>query len=138
MCSSDLNASLMVIENSERLGLSQLHQLRGRIGRGSQESSCIFLYKAPLSKVAYKRLSIMRNTNDGFEIAREDLALRGPGEVFGTQQTGLMQFKIADLPRDEYMLPKVRQAAEQLLHDPIAVQSLIERWVGQSARYWEA
>ena len=133
------NASLMVIENSERLGLSQLHQLRGRIGRGSQESSCIFLYKAPLSKVAHKRLSIMRNTNDGFEIAREDLALRGPGEVFGTQQSGLMQFKIADLPRDEYLLPKVRKAAEQLLHEhPVAVQSLIERWVGQSARYWEA
>jgi len=133
------NASLMVIENSERLGLSQLHQLRGRIGRGTQESSCLFMYSAPLSKLAYKRLNILRTTNDGFQIAREDLAIRGPGEVFGTQQTGLMQFKIADLPRDEYILPKVKQAAEQLLNEhPLATQFLIERWVGHTVKYWEA
>ncbi len=133
------NASLMVIENSERLGLSQLHQLRGRVGRGSIKSSCIFMYSAPLSKLAYKRLNIMRTTNDGFEIAREDMNLRGAGEVFGTQQTGLMQLKIADLPRDEYILPKVKQAAELLLDKyPQASQSIIERWVGQSTQYWEA
>lgn len=133
------NASLMVIENSERLGLSQLHQLRGRVGRGSIESSCLFMYSAPLSKLAYKRLNIMRTTNDGFEIAREDMNLRGAGEVFGTQQTGLMQLKIADFPRDEYILPKVKQAAELLLDKyPQASQSIIERWVGQSTQYWEA
>ncbi|NOX42925.1 MAG: ATP-dependent DNA helicase RecG [Gammaproteobacteria bacterium] len=133
------NASLMLIENTERLGLSQLHQLRGRIGRGTIESSCIFMYSPPLSKLAYKRLSIIRSTNDGFEIAREDMNLRGPGEVFGTQQTGLMQLKIAELPRDEYILPKVKEAAEYLLEKyPQASHSLIERWVGQSTQYWEA
>lgn len=133
------NASVMVIENSERLGLSQLHQLRGRIGRGGQSSSCIFMYSAPLTHVATKRLSVMRQTNDGFEIARQDMTMRGPGEVLGTQQTGLMQFRIADLPRDEYLLPKVSQAAEHMLEKfPAASQSIINRWIGYSARYWEA
>jgi len=90
------NASLMIIENAERLGLAQLHQLRGRVGRGDKQSSCVLMYRAPLSQMARQRLAVLRNTNDGFEIARQDLELRGPGEVLGTRQTGMLQFRIAD------------------------------------------
>ena len=109
------NASLMVIENAERMGLAQLHQLRGRVGRGSAESTCVLLYRAPLTEVARERLGVMRSTNDGFEISRRDLELRGPGEMLGTRQTGLMQMRVADLVRDADLLPQVQQAAELML-----------------------
>ena len=94
------NASLMIIENAERLGLAQLHQLRGRVGRGSAASSCVLLYQSPLSALARQRLETMRQTNDGFVIAEKDLELRGPGELLGTRQTGLAAFRVADLARD--------------------------------------
>ncbi|MGB1109050.1 MAG: ATP-dependent DNA helicase RecG [Gammaproteobacteria bacterium] len=132
------NASLMVIENAERLGLSQLHQLRGRVGRGSDESSCVLFYKPPLSDGAKARLTIMRETNDGFAIAEEDLKIRGPGEVLGTRQTGAMQFRIADLGRDAHLLPAVRHAADSIVREnQQLVPSLTRRWVGEDARYGE-
>ena len=109
------NASLMIIENAERLGLSQLHQLRGRVGRGSQSSHCVLLYSPPISGNGSARLKIMRETNDGFKIAEKDLELRGPGEVLGTRQTGDMQLHIADLQRDAHMLPQIKHLAENLL-----------------------
>jgi ATP-dependent DNA helicase RecG len=130
------NASLMIIENAERLGLSQLHQLRGRVGRGSTESSCVLMYHPPLGENGRKRLTAMRETTDGFEIARIDLELRGPGEVLGTRQTGEMQFRIADLLRDQAMVPEVQQAARRLLKEyPDHVQPLITRWLGQTQDY---
>ncbi len=130
------NASLMIVENAERLGLSQLHQLRGRVGRGSAQSSCVLMYRAPLSKMARKRLAVMRESNDGFEIARQDLELRGPGEVLGTRQTGMMAFRIADLLRDRPLVDKVEAAAEQLLDKyPERVGSIIRRWLGHAPRY---
>lgn len=106
------NASLMIIENPERLGLAQLHQLRGRVGRGSAASHCVLLYHPPLSQIGRERLGIMRETSDGFVIAEKDLELRGPGEMLGTRQTGLLQFKVADLMRDADLLPAVRDAAQ--------------------------
>jgi len=125
------NASLMIIENAERLGLSQLHQLRGRVGRGQAQSSCILLYQPPLSAGARERLGIMRATNDGFVIARKDLELRGAGEVLGTRQTGLAEFRIADLSRDEDLLDAVSEVADRLLSgDEEAVSGLIARWIG--------
>lgn len=124
------NASLMIIENAERFGLSQLHQLRGRVGRGSAESFCVLLYQQPLSKTARERLAIMRETTDGFKIAEKDLQLRGPGEVLGAKQSGLIQMKIADLIRDSYLLPAVQQAASQIQNDHIL--SLIDRWICDS------
>jgi len=130
------NASLMVIENAERLGLAQLHQLRGRVGRGSHSSSCVLLYRAPLSPKARDRLSVMRETNDGFEIARHDLEQRGPGEVLGTRQTGEVEMRIADLLRDQVLLPAVEQTAKKLMADyPGHVPPLIRRWVGDATRY---
>ncbi|HET7673926.1 MAG TPA: ATP-dependent DNA helicase RecG, partial [Gammaproteobacteria bacterium] len=130
------NASLMIIENAERLGLAQLHQLRGRVGRGSAESSCVLLYRGPLSKTARARLTAMRETTDGFEIARRDLALRGPGEMLGTRQTGLLQLKIADIVRDEALLPWVQRAAETMIsHYPERIAPLIRRWLGDAGRY---
>jgi ATP-dependent DNA helicase RecG len=130
------NASLMIVENAERLGLAQLHQLRGRVGRGSDESSCVLLYRGRLSAAARARLNAMRETTDGFEIARRDLALRGPGEVLGTRQTGTLQLKIADLARDETLLPWVRRVAGQVLtHHPERIASLIDRWIGDGGRY---
>jgi ATP-dependent DNA helicase RecG len=127
------NASLMIIENPERLGLAQLHQLRGRVGRGSRHSSCVLLYQAPLSVNARERLAVLRETNDGFEIARRDMELRGPGEVLGTRQTGEMQFHIADLLRDESLLEVVETAAGELLAScPENVTPLIRRWLGQA------
>ena len=132
------NASLMIVENAERLGLSQLHQLRGRVGRGSEKSSCVLMYQAPLSRNAKTRLTVMRETNDGFVIAQKDLELRGPGEVLGTRQTGMMEFHIADLLRDEALLEPVERMAEQLLqHYPDHVQPLIRRWLGQAVQYGE-
>ena len=130
------NASLMVIENAERMGLAQLHQLRGRVGRGSVESTCVLLYQAPLSPVARERLGVMRDTNDGFEVARRDLELRGPGELLGTRQTGLMQLKVADLLRDADLLPGVQQAAALMLAGPRAnIAALLRRWIGEGGRF---
>lgn len=130
------NASLIIIENAERLGLAQLHQLRGRVGRGAAASACVLLYHAPLSQQARLRLAALRETNDGFEIARRDLEQRGPGEVLGTRQTGLTQLRIADLQRDQALLPKVIHAAQVLMeHYPQHVDALIARWVGKSISY---
>ena len=130
------NASLMVIENAERLGLSQLHQLRGRIGRGKHGGSCVLLYQAPLSRNARERIATLRETNDGFVIAERDLALRGAGEVLGTQQAGEAQFKIADLARDTHLLDNVKAAAEYLQnHSQEAIPTLIQRWRGSSSKY---
>jgi ATP-dependent DNA helicase RecG len=130
------NATLMVIENAERMGLAQLHQLRGRVGRGQHASSCLLMYRSPLSPLARERLAVMRDTNDGFEVARRDLELRGPGELLGTRQTGLAQMRVADLSRDADLLPRVQIAAETLLRDwPLHVAPLIRRWVGHAEQY---
>ncbi|GAB2564634.1 ATP-dependent DNA helicase RecG [Dyella jejuensis] len=133
------NASLMVIENSERLGLAQLHQLRGRVGRGALASNCVLLYQPPLGQLARERLQVMRETNDGFRIAEKDLELRGPGEVLGTRQTGQLSFRMADLARDAHLLPAVQHVGEQMLaqHAERAGR-LIERWIGGAARYAHA
>ncbi|WP_355660621.1 ATP-dependent DNA helicase RecG [Halomonas salifodinae] len=128
------NASLMIIENPERLGLSQLHQLRGRVGRGATESFCVLLYHPPLSAHSRERLAVMRETTDGFRIAEKDLELRGPGEVLGTRQTGLAQMKIADLERDQDLLDSVTELAKALLEQaPEASDPLIHRWLGDEA-----
>ncbi|KRE85563.1 ATP-dependent DNA helicase RecG [Rhodanobacter sp. Soil772] len=133
------NASLMVIENSERLGLAQLHQLRGRVGRGAVASNCVLLYQPPLGQLARERLQVMRDTNDGFRIAEKDLELRGPGEVLGTRQTGQLSFRIADLTRDAHLLPAVQQVGEHMLAEhPRQTAQLIERWIGGAARYAHA
>ena len=133
------NASLMIIENPERLGLAQLHQLRGRVGRGALESHCVLMYQTPLSANARQRLGVMRESNDGFLIARKDLELRGAGEVLGTRQTGEMQFRIADLVRDEALLEDVRQAARSILqHYPERVAPLVKRWIGGREQYIDA
>ena len=130
------NASIMIIENSERLGLSQLHQLRGRVGRGSEESFCLLLYKAPLSQQGKERLQIMKDTNDGFKIAEKDLEIRGPGEVLGTRQTGDMQFRIADLMRDQDLVPQAKQLAQNIIeHHPESIDPLIQRWLGSATEY---
>ena len=130
------NASLMIVENAERLGLAQLHQLRGRVGRGATASSCVLLYQPPLSAMARQRLDVLRRTGDGFVIAEEDLKLRGPGELLGTRQTGLAAFRIADLARDADLLPGVHRLAERLLDSaPQLADKVIARWVGGAARY---
>ncbi len=133
------NSSLMVIENPERLGLAQLHQLRGRVGRGSVASFCVLLYKAPLSKTATKRLAVLRESNDGFVIAEKDLEIRGAGELLGTRQTGLALLKIADLVRDGYLIPEIKQQAYLLSRQqPECAQALIQRWLGNKERYSNA
>jgi ATP-dependent DNA helicase RecG len=133
------NASLMIIENAERLGLSQLHQLRGRVGRGSESSHCVLLYQPPISGNSAARLKIMRETNDGFKIAEKDLEIRGPGEVLGTRQTGDMQLHIADLQRDAHLLPEVKEMALWLLENHAGnVDPLITRWLGHSEQYGQA
>ena len=130
------NASLMIIENAERLGLSQLHQLRGRVGRGSQASSCVLLYQPPLSQMAKQRLETMRQTSDGFVIAEKDLELRGPGELLGTRQTGLVDFRIADLARDADLLPEVHRIGEMLVREvPEVADAVVQRWIGGAVRY---
>ena len=130
------NATLMVVENAERMGLAQLHQLRGRVGRGAQASSCVLLYKPPLSDLARDRLQVLRATNDGFAVAQKDLELRGPGEVLGTRQTGIMQLRVADLLRDADLLPQVIEISEQLLATaPDSVEPLIRRWIRGEADY---
>jgi ATP-dependent DNA helicase RecG len=133
------NASLMVIENAERMGLAQLHQLRGRVGRGSVESTCVLLYQSPMSAIARERLAVLRQTNDGFEVARRDLELRGPGELLGTRQTGLMQLRVADLTRDADLLPDVQRAAALMLDGPRSnIAGLVGRWVGAGERFRNA
>lgn len=133
------NASLIIIENPERLGLAQLHQLRGRVGRGNIASHCVLLYHAPLSHTAQKRLGVLRDSNDGFVIAERDLEIRGPGEVLGTKQTGLAEFKIADLTRDKQTLNQVRPIAQQMLSQyPQYVDPLIQRWLGNKTNYAQA
>jgi ATP-dependent DNA helicase RecG len=130
------NASLMVIENAERMGLAQLHQLRGRVGRGVHQSNCVLLYRAPLSAMARARLATIRDSNDGFRIARRDLELRGPGEWLGRRQTGLAQLRIADLARDADLLTDVRAAARVMLEtDPERVAALRQRWIGEREQY---
>ena len=130
------NASVMVIDNAERMGLAQLHQLRGRVGRGSHESTCVLLYRAPLSEMARARLAALRDSNDGFVIAQRDLELRGPGELLGTRQTGLAQLRVADLVRDADLLPQVRAAAAKLESaHPAACTALIARWIGAGEQY---
>lgn len=135
------NASLMVIENAERLGLAQLHQLRGRVGRGASQSFCVLLYQMPLSHLAKARLSAMKETSDGFIIAQRDLAIRGPGEVLGTRQTGLLTWRIADLERDQALLPEVERVATQWLaqqslgQQSALIQPLLARWLGEEVHY---
>ncbi|NPA72713.1 MAG: ATP-dependent DNA helicase RecG [Gammaproteobacteria bacterium] len=133
------NASLMIIENAERLGLAQLHQLRGRVGRGDLQSHCVLLYQSPLSQTGKARLNIMRETTDGFRIAEEDLKIRGPGEVLGTKQTGGLQFRIADLKRDSEWVPIAKEWADILIHNhPGLIESLQARWIGQKIDYQHA
>ena len=130
------NASLMIIENPERLGLAQLHQLRGRVGRGSAESHCLLLFQSPLTQTGRARLNVMRETSDGFVIAEEDLKLRGPGELLGTRQTGLMSFRVARLPEHEALLESVQELAEQLAEKaPERVEKLIDRWAGDRTEF---
>jgi ATP-dependent DNA helicase RecG len=129
-------ATMMIIENCERMGLSQLHQLRGRVGRGAAPSSCVLLYRPPLSVMAKQRLSVLRNTTDGFKVAQRDLELRGPGEVLGTRQTGLMQLRIANLIRDADLVPTVQEIAQRLIKEtPDAVEKIIQRWLGSKSRF---
>jgi ATP-dependent DNA helicase RecG len=133
------NASLMLIENAERLGLSQLHQLRGRVGRGSAQSSCVLIYQGPLGQNAKARLSILRDSTDGFVIAERDLELRGPGELLGTKQTGDARFRIADLNRDLDLLERVQEISAQFAHDyPKQSDALVRRWIGAAERYAHA
>ena len=129
-------ATLMVIENAERMGLSQLHQLRGRVGRGADKSACVLMYKSPLSNIAHTRLNVMRETNDGFVVAQQDLELRGPGEVLGKRQTGAMQLRVADLIRDADLLPAVQSAANAVLQqDESVAQAIIDRWIGSHQQF---
>ncbi len=127
------NASLMIIENAERLGLSQLHQLRGRVGRGSDKSACLLMYKSPLGELARARLKVMRETTDGFRISERDLELRGPGEVLGTRQTGMLRFRVADLARDAELMERVPGLVANLDHAQADV--LIERWIGDASQF---
>ena len=131
------NASLIIIENPERLGLAQLHQLRGRVGRGEYKSYCALMYHPPLSQNGKERLGAMRDTNDGFKIAEKDLEIRGPGEVLGTKQTGLISFRIADLERDGEWLDTVKQAAQEMQKHPQQTKALIRRWVGSRQQFAE-
>lgn len=133
------NSSLMVIENPERLGLAQLHQLRGRVGRGSIASHCVLMYKAPLTKTATKRLKVLRESNDGFVIAQKDLEIRGPGELLGTKQTGLADLKIADLQRDAHLIPEVQKSAHLIWKKyPDVAEALINRWLANREKYSNA
>jgi len=133
------NASLMIIENAERMGLAQLHQLRGRVGRGNTQSFCILLYHYPLSQHAKERLKTMRETNDGYVISQKDLEIRGAGELLGTRQTGSVTFRVADLVRDQHLLPLIEQCANKLsASSPDSIEPLIQRWVGSKENYINA
>ena len=130
------NASLMIIENPERLGLSQLHQLRGRVGRGNLQSYCVLLYQSPLSDVAKRRLDIMRQTTDGFKIADEDLKLRGPGDFLGTQQTGVSRFRVANILEHQALLPKVKAICKNIeTKQPELIAKLVQRWYQDAEDY---
>jgi len=130
------NASLMIIENAERMGLSQLHQLRGRVGRGSTQSHCVLLYKPPLGRLARSRLAVLRDTNDGFVVAQRDLELRGPGELLGTKQTGLPEYRIANLVRDAELMPQVQAASETIRHHAADNSAaIVRRWLGDAGHY---
>ena len=130
------NASLMIIENAERMGLSQLHQLRGRVGRGAASSHCVLLYKPPLGRIAKERLAVLRETNDGFVVAQRDLELRGPGELLGTRQTGLPDYRVANLLRDADLMPQVQIAAEAVRRSsPATAAAIVRRWLGDAGRY---
>ena len=130
------NASLMIIENAERLGLSQLHQLRGRVGRGSTQSHCILLYQSPLSQQSAERLKIMRATHDGFVIAEKDMELRGTGQLLGTRQTGYRHYKIADIQRDRDLLPLLAPTAKKLVHEaPETARQITQRWLGNFEQF---
>ena len=133
------NASLMIVENAERMGLSQLHQLRGRVGRGAAESHCVLLYRSPLGKLAKARLGVLRDTNDGFVVAERDLELRGPGDLMGTRQTGLPEYRVADLARDAALMPRVQIAAETLLRrssdDRDRARAIVRRWLTRAGHY---
>ena len=130
------NASLMIIENSERMGLSQLHQLRGRVGRGRDQSHCVMLYKQPLGQLAKSRLGVLRETNDGFVVAQRDLELRGPGELLGTKQTGLPEYRIANLTRDADLMPAVQKAAENIQKNHATAEfPIVARWLGNAHHY---
>jgi ATP-dependent DNA helicase RecG len=130
------NATLMVVENSERMGLAQLHQLRGRVGRGRDASSCVLLYKPPLNSLARERLDVLRSTNDGFKVAEKDLELRGPGEVLGTRQTGVLDLRVADLARDADLLPEVIRVSEVLIErHPERIEPLLARWIRAGVEY---
>ena len=133
------NASLMIIENPERLGLAQLHQLRGRVGRGTVESHCVLMYQSPLSKTATKRLGVLRESNDGFFIAQQDLEIRGPGELLGTKQTGLADLRIADLVRDAELIPQIQNMSSHLWEThPSNAQAIINRWLGNREQFSHA
>lgn len=130
------NASLMIIENAERLGLAQLHQLRGRVGRGDQQASCVLMFSPPIGNLAKERLNILRQSSDGFVIAEKDLELRGPGEVLGTRQTGMLQFRVADLARDQQLLERIPPVADRLLaENPELATKLVRRWIGDSTKF---
>ncbi len=130
------NASLMIIENAERMGLSQLHQLRGRVGRGATQSHCVLLYKPPLGRIAKERLAVLRDTNDGFVVAQRDLELRGPGELLGTRQTGLPDYRVANLVRDAALMPQVQVTAEQIRKSSAPrAAAIVRRWLGDAGRY---
>ena len=130
------NASLMIIENAERLGLSQLHQLRGRVGRGANASFCVLMYKSPLSEHGKTRLATLRNSSDGFVIAEKDLELRGPGEILGTRQTGVLGFRLADLQRDQHLLAQAHRVAALMLQEyPQHSEALLNRWLPEAPRY---
>ena len=133
------NSNLIIIENPERLGLAQLHQLRGRVGRGNQQSYCVLLYQAPLGDISKQRLTVMRESSDGFYIAEQDLLIRGPGELLGSRQTGLQQLSVADLERDGHLLPQVKSMAEQLVSEhPQHVDAIIKRWMGNTEQFAQA
>jgi ATP-dependent DNA helicase RecG len=133
------NASLMVIEHAERFGLAQLHQLRGRVGRGAAESVCYLLFEEPLGEVAKARLKVIFESNDGFEIARADLAIRGPGEILGARQSGVPMLRFADLERDADLIEAARDTAEELLvSDPHAAAAHVQRWLGGKAEFFKA
>jgi len=130
------NASLMIIENAERMGLSQLHQLRGRVGRGTVQSHCVLMYKPPLGRLARNRLDVLRKTNDGFVVAQRDLELRGPGELLGTRQTGLPDYRVANLVRDAELMPDVQIAAETIQREAAeTAAAIVRRWLGDAGRY---
>jgi ATP-dependent DNA helicase RecG len=132
------NAGLMIVENAERFGLSQFHQLLGRVGRGVGDAFCVLLYQPPLGSTAWQRLDILRQSNDGFAIAEKDWQLRGSGELLGTRQTGAGSFRIAALPQDAWMLPWVAEAADRIIAEGSDVPALLHRrWIGQSIQYAE-